>query len=452
MNKAFIFAIIFFVAQIHSFAQGCYRPSRQEAMKEFGAKRFQSAKNIFQAMKKCPDKPEKNDIDFWIDKCNQAQKPSTKQNIVSFADRMKLYEENGMMGFNEGMMAVQKKADWDAFNAKANSPEFDEQANAPKVGFVNEQGILVIPCRYEDPDFYTLRFGYRFSEGLAAVIKKHSTGGIAWGFIDKKGHEVVPFEFYDAQFFSEGWAAVVTAWDDNNNQYWQFIDKTGKIVIDKAFYWAGGFSEGLCAVQPDTTELYGYIDRTGQIMIPAIYTSAYEFKDGLAAVRDKAHGYETARINKRGDVVERYQFRPEYLSLMEIYQYLFQKHKASEHEACFEACLAYERKVRERNGGLWIQGATASASTDWQVAYFIGCYYYDGTGGAVQSYEKAVEYWKEAGNNEKTALYNLGICAYYGKGMPQNYRVALDYFEKAKTAGKTGCDKIIESCKQKLQE
>ncbi|HNF37394.1 MAG TPA: WG repeat-containing protein, partial [Chitinophagaceae bacterium] len=85
---------------------------------------------------------------------------------------------------------------------------------------------LTIPMIYNSA-------GY-FSEGLAPVSKKMNGRNFAYGFIDKTGKEIIPFEFEIAEEFSEGLAAV------KKNGKYGFINKEGKEVI--AFKYDGVIS------------------------------------------------------------------------------------------------------------------------------------------------------------------------------------------------------------------
>ena len=54
-----------------------------------------------------------------------------------------------------------------------------------------------------------------------------------WGFIDKKGNEVIPCMYDYAFDFSEGYAAVMLGGKGSLSGKWGFIDKTGKPLLLK---------------------------------------------------------------------------------------------------------------------------------------------------------------------------------------------------------------------------
>jgi WG containing repeat len=89
----------------------------------------------------------------------------------------------------------------------------------------------------------------RVSDGMAAVLWKNR-----WGYLDRKGKEVIRPTFVRAKPFGEGWAAV---WlpdrrtEDYGDGKWAFIDKQGKFKV-LAKYDAsevGVFSQGLVAME-----------------------------------------------------------------------------------------------------------------------------------------------------------------------------------------------------------
>jgi hypothetical protein len=84
--------------------------------------------------------------------------------------------------------------------------------------------------------------------------------GGKYGYIDKTGKLAIAPQFYEADDFSEGLAAVEI--DDS----WGYIDKTGKVVITPQFDDAFGFSGGLAWVSISGKGKRGYIDKTGKFV------------------------------------------------------------------------------------------------------------------------------------------------------------------------------------------
>ena len=85
-----------------------------------------------------------------------------------------------------------------------------------KYGYINKKGEEVVKVGKYDYVRY-------FSEGLALVrIGDYETG--KYGFINKKGEEVVEPKYDDASSFSEGIAPV------REGDNWYIIDKKGKVI------------------------------------------------------------------------------------------------------------------------------------------------------------------------------------------------------------------------------
>ena len=152
-------------------------------------------------------------------------------------------------------------------------------------GFINTEGELVIPCKY---DSAAEQNPGGFSEGLAAVVIVPERD--LFGYIDKTGKQVFPNLYFADTQFSEGLAWV---WDRESQRY-GYIDKTGKLVIKLEQNWNGdSFHEGLALVRMGGNK-QGFIDTTGKLVIDLgeEYDEAFQFQEGLARVRkDKSYGF-----------------------------------------------------------------------------------------------------------------------------------------------------------------
>src|SRR5260221_1912176 len=67
-----------------------------------------------------------------------------------------------------------------------------------------------------------------------------------WGFMDREGKVVIPFQFEYELPFSEGLAQITAGGGQDRNI--GFIDLHGAPVIPPKYYKAGNFSEGLAPV------------------------------------------------------------------------------------------------------------------------------------------------------------------------------------------------------------
>lgn len=126
-----------------------------------------------------------------------------------------------------------------------------------------------------------------FSEGMAPVWlqKEEHRGQLIdpallsnrWGFIDKTGKLVIPFDFTYANGFHQGAAAV-----RDKKGRWHLIDKKGKQLGEK-YDDVFNVSDGMAKFQVSTK--YGYLDNQGTVVIQPNFADARDFGEGLAAVK-----------------------------------------------------------------------------------------------------------------------------------------------------------------------
>jgi len=163
-----------------------------------------------------------------------------------------------------------------------------------KFGYIDKTGKIVIA-----PQFFVAQ---DFAEGLAAV-RVEETNDSKYGYIDRTGHIVIAPRFHQAGPFSESLAAVETSARVVGNHVvdiaWGFIDKAGALKIPDRYNFAGNFSEGLARVAIKSGVSVGYIDHDGKMIIPARFEQAWDFSDGLAA----ACSDECVYIDRSGSAV-----------------------------------------------------------------------------------------------------------------------------------------------------
>lgn len=148
-------------------------------------------------------------------------------------------------------------------------------------GFINEKGEESIPCKYQD--------AYGFSEGLAGV---ETEGG--WGFINKDGEEIVPCKYEEVHNFSEGLAGV------KSKEGWGFINKDGEESIPCKYQRINGFSEGLAGVKSE--DRWGFINKDGEEIIPCKYEDIFGFWNGNKTASVRLNG-DWIAIDKTGKQV-----------------------------------------------------------------------------------------------------------------------------------------------------
>lgn len=115
-----------------------------------------------------------------------------------------------------------------------------------------------------------------------------------WGFIDRRGVEVIAPQFTSALKFSEGLAAVRP-----DGRTIGFIDGTGRFRIEAIYAECnGGFCNGIVPVK--LGRKWGAIDRDGQVIIEPRYQWLSPFSEGLAAI--EATGGRHGFVDAAGEV------------------------------------------------------------------------------------------------------------------------------------------------------
>jgi len=166
-------------------------------------------------------------------------------------------------------------------------------------GFIDKKGNEVVPPKYLKAE--------DCSDGLAKVglysDYANNYTGLVWGFVNMKGEEITPFEYYDATSFSEGLAAVRLP-----QKGWGYINTKGEMTIDCQFLEAYPFSCGRAKVCKKDRLSYYYIDTTGE-KITSEYSSANNFSEGLASVLINNGQLRWGFINTSGQLVISPQFK-----------------------------------------------------------------------------------------------------------------------------------------------
>ena len=164
-------------------------------------------------------------------------------------------------------------------------PKISQHVSGPSyAGIVNRNNEVVISEKE-----YSL-IGV-FNNGLA-IARKRKTG--KFGFIDRRGNEIIPCVWRSVGPFSEYMAAVI---DDNKRC--GYVDVTGRLAIPCVFEEGWPFRDGLAIVQKDRK--LGMINLQGDIVIPCRWRRMWSFVDGLAVVQDfnKCLGF----IDRSGELV-----------------------------------------------------------------------------------------------------------------------------------------------------
>ena len=160
-------------------------------------------------------------------------------------------------------------------------------------GFVNEAGVLVIPCTLPDEgtflDGYALIYtGDRGVEGSYNIIDK--TGKVTGSWTRPEG--------YDGGPAAAGNGCFIVQTRESYTTRYGFIDYTGREIVSPKYKKVEDFSGGVAAVM-DFDEKWGFVDTTGTEIMPCQYTEIrYTAEPGVFEAEKKVGGEWHTQILK----------------------------------------------------------------------------------------------------------------------------------------------------------
>jgi hypothetical protein len=184
-----------------------------------------------------------------------------------------------MSNFYDGVSVV-RKGELYGFIDRSGKEIFAPQfVNTDSVDTFNDDGLLIAYDQNNKSlilsksgkvyDDYT---PIKFKEGMTPVGKAGK-----WGFVDKKGNEIVKPTYDEVSGFSGGLAQV------KKNGKLGYVDQTGKEVVKPDYDELNSFVEGLLLVKKNG--LFGYVDESGNEAITPQFEEAESFSEGLANVK-----------------------------------------------------------------------------------------------------------------------------------------------------------------------
>ena len=252
----------------------------------------------------------------YIDQTGKIVIPCEWESAGSFNKGIASIRKYGKYGCINSMGQLIVPCQWNGYSPISFSEGLAAVQNEDKLwGFIDMSGVLVIPCVWEGV------LTPRFSGGLAAVEKDGKMG-----YINTNGDVVIPCDYQYASAFSHGFAGVqdkeglffidtsgsiafpeiphatgLDSFREDGIAFLEFDDYTGIFIDTKGntvcsltaeYRYRSNFREGLAGIakqneQGEWIGCEGYIDRTGTIVIPLeLHSSYHYFMSGLACVPD----------------------------------------------------------------------------------------------------------------------------------------------------------------------
>lgn len=164
-----------------------------------------------------------------------------------------------------------------------------------KYGIADSKGNALTPAKYD-------WIGDRYHDGLIlayiaelrsvdnsnnpfAAVKTGHYWAHMHGYIDTKGKEVIPFKYWDAKAFSDGYAQVT-----NNGRLWAMIDKQGRELTPFKYseiredYDNIGKPVRVYVIEEGYKKNLGLISTSGKQLTSAIYDKINPFYEDVAVM------------------------------------------------------------------------------------------------------------------------------------------------------------------------
>jgi hypothetical protein len=178
-----------------------------------------------------------------------------------------LMDKSGVINSN-GYFIVQPK--YDTINPFSEGRAVVNDSQGFKV--INESGKEITGKTY------SIIVG-EYKEGRVRAVEIDKHGEYLYGYLNKRGKEVIPLIYETAGDFEKGKAVVKTK--DGN---FQLIDLTGKVIQTYPLAFVGNYGEGLLSFKESNDGKIGFIDEQGKTVIKPKFSNAESFKEGRAIV------------------------------------------------------------------------------------------------------------------------------------------------------------------------
>ncbi len=263
-----------------------------------------------------------------------------------------------------------------------------ENAKEDKFGIINDKGELITDIKY---DFVDL-----FIDGMARVQIQDDDKGRLYGFVDENGVEVIPCEYNNLSNFNNGIAYYRT--EDGERAY---INKKGKKVepdfvkkVEKVekklskkdkFFGAEYMFDDLIRVNID--DKYGVVDMDGNEVVPCEYDGVDDVFEGFIKVYNGKWGQRKyGLIDTKGNVILSCEYP--------ILKYGYGKYKNGSHTNSFS-----DEYIRVSN---------ASLDEDYHAADKVGLY--DRKGNKIIDHKFN---WIQSFSDEGYAVARIGYGSNY---------------------------------------
>ncbi len=297
-----------------------------------------------------------------------------------------------------------------------------------------------------------------FSEGLYSI----SNDDFKYGYKDKSGTLIIPYEYDVAENFSEGMALV------KKGDKYGYINKQGKVIVPFVYDWGGNFKDGVAWVKKNGK--YGYVNNVGKEITPFVFDERSNFHDGFACVEMKGksgfidkdgnpldldldkntiNGIVMGLVNKYNDETDSNKKATMNYPLL---KWLRKGGEKGEYNCCGTLGYIYYTGLCGLDTNFveavkWYEKTLPMKDTDGTNYKFLGYAYGYGGYGLEKNAQKALQYFLEGAKyNNEDCFYALAVSYLNGLGCPKNPQLACNYADKLYTKNKDSYASIYVEC------
>jgi hypothetical protein len=231
---------------------------------------------------------------------------------------------------------------------------------------IDDQGFKVVDESGKEITSKAYSFIGDYKEGRAVAANTTENGQYVYGYLNRRGNEVIPLSYESASDFQDGKSVVKI-----KEGSYALIDLTGKVLNSYAYPFVGDYGEGILAFQKSIDGKWGYMDESGKVLIEPTFTGTQPFVEGKAIVNVEHNHY--GLIDRQGKFI----IKPQYTSLINLGEnryalgkaqdpkrpYLFQKYAIADSNGHIYTGFIY-------NGVSHFKDGIASAYND-EMTFFI---------------------------------------------------------------------------------
>jgi hypothetical protein len=164
---------------------------------------------------------------------------------------------------------------------------------------IDQQGFKIIDESGKELTTKAYSFIGDYKEGRVLFSITDEKGKNLYGFLNRRGKEVIPASYLSASNFKDG-KSVVKVKDGT----FALINLTGKVLQKYNFPFVGEYGEGLLPFQKSPGGMFGFINEQGKVFIEPRFKWAEPFQDGSAMVTiSDAHHDLSGLIDKKGQYI-----------------------------------------------------------------------------------------------------------------------------------------------------